>query len=107
MENFSEKEFTVTVFGNGKSEAVTLTSILPKNTISYQKALDCLYDEQKELIEFYQDKNGSFNAEINVRILVKNDKPYYYVGIASGNEKLKALLIDGISGKVLAIREIF
>ena len=39
--------------------------------------------------------------------IVKEKKPYYYVGFASGNDKLKALLIDGLTGKTLAIREIF
>ena len=42
-----------------------------------------------------------------MRIFVKNDSPYWYVGIASGNGKLKALLIDGASGELLAAREIF
>ena len=42
-----------------------------------------------------------------MRVIVKDQLPYWYVGFASGNEQLKALLVDGINGEVLAIREIF
>ena len=53
------------------------------------------------------DQDGNFNAELYMRVIVKDQLPYWYVGFASGNEQLKALLVDGINGEVLAIREIF
>lgn len=107
IENFSLKEFDVTITCGAISEKIKLTSIVPNNTISYKTALDRLYSEQKELVKVYTDQNGNFNAEIYTRIVVKDQKPYWYVGIASGNENLKALLIDGFSGEILAIRDIF
>ena len=73
----------------------------------FGKALDFLYSDQQNLIKAFCDEKGAFNAEIYARIIVKNDKPFWYIGIASGNNNLKALLIDGFSGKTLAIREIF
>jgi hypothetical protein len=108
IENFAEKEFLVTVNKAELCEEITLYSIVPDNTIDYKKALDYFKEEQAQLISAYTDeKTGKFNAEIHIRIVVKNDKPYYYIGIATGNGNLKALLIDGITGKTLAIREIF
>ena len=107
IENFNEKQFNVTVCAGSQNETVVLKTIVPEKTISYQTALDCLAKEQKNLISAYTDENGNFNAELFVRLVVKNGAPYWYVGIASGGNKLKALLIDGLSGKTLAIREIF
>ena len=107
LENFNEKQFSVTVSSGGISELITLTSIVPDGTIDYKTALDYLYQNQRPLVDSFIDENGDFNAEIYTRVIVKDDKPYWYVGIASGGGNLKALLIDGFSGEVLAIREIF
>ena len=97
----------MSILSGSAPEVITLKSILPKNTIDYKKALDFLYKDQQNLIKAFCDESGAFNAEIYARIVVKNDKPFWYVGIASGNGNLKALLVDGFSGKTLAIREIF
>ena len=107
LENFNEKEFSVTVNAGSESQTVKLKSIVPEKTISYESALNALQKEQKNLVSAYTDENGNFNAELIVRLVVKNGAPYWYVGIASGNNRLKALLIDGFTGKTLAIREIF
>lgn len=106
IKNHFEKEFTVTYIYGSEKIPVTLCSILPENCISYERALDLLTEKQQPLLSAYYSDNG-FNAEIYMRIFVKNDSPYWYVGIASGNGKLKALLIDGASGELLAAREIF
>ena len=107
IENFSEKSFTATVKKAQDSQTLTFNSIVPDNTIDYRTALDKLKENQSELISAYTDQNGNFNAEIRLRIIVKNQRPYWYVGIASDKNNLKALLIDGFSGQTLAIREIF
>ena len=107
VDNFNLKEFNINLSADSLTEKITLHSILPQNTIDYKCALDYLYREQPSLIEKYTDTNGSFNAEIYARIIVKENLPYWYVGIASGNDNLKALLIDGFSGEILAIREVF
>ncbi len=106
-ENFKEKEFSVTVSCGGNQETITLKSLLAENTVSFEQALSSLYNNQKDYIDSIYDQNGNFNAEIYLRVLVKDQKPYWYVGIARGNNDLKALLIDGLDGKILAIREIF
>ena len=107
VDNFSAKEFTVSITSSGKTEEVVLKSVLPDQTITPTQALKYLSVNQADLINNYTDENGNLKAELYMRVLVKDDKPFYYLGIATGNDKLKALLVDGISGEVLAIREIF
>ena len=106
IKNHFEREFTVTYICGSEQTQITLCSIVPENCISYERALDLLTEKQQSLLNAYSSDNG-FNAEIYMRIFIKNDSPYWYVGIASGHGKLKALLIDGISGELLAVREIF
>jgi hypothetical protein len=102
LDNFDAK----ISFGSSE-EKISMTSIVPKNALPPELALEKLEKEQEALIKSFKDSEGNFNAEIYMRILVKDNKPYYYVGFASGKDKLKALLVDGITGKTLAIREIF
>ncbi len=106
IENFDQTEFNLYLTCGDETQTITMRSIVPSQTISYQKALACLEQSQPQLIKAYSDAEGNFNAEIYARIIVKNDKAYWYVGIASGKDNLKALLIDGANGEVLAIREI-
>ncbi len=106
IENFSLKEFSVQVSFSSNTETIALKSEVPDGTISHAQALSFLVKNQSPLIEHYMDTNKNFVAEIHIRILVKDSRSYWYVGIAS-NHNLKALLIDGFSGEVLAIREIF
>ena len=54
----------------------------------------------------YCDEKGNFNAEIALRVLVKDNHPYWYVGL-SNTSGTKALLLDGFSGEVLAVKDIF
>ena len=105
-ENFNLKEFPVTLKSAGKSTNITMKSILPKNTIDYKTALNKLYENNKNLIDTYME-NGVFNGKIIQRVIVKNDKPYWYIGLIDNSNDLKALLIDGITGQTLAIRHVF
>lgn len=107
IDEFNLSSFTVNIVCGADKKSVNMTSILPQNTIDYKTALDHLYNDQKDLISAYTDQNGAFGAEIYTRVIVRDNKPYWYIGIASGNGNLKALLVDGFSGKLLAIREVF
>ncbi len=107
VENFTEKELTVKVSGASVSEEVILKSILPADTASAQTAINSLESSQTELINSYRDENGSFLGKISARVLVKNGKAYWYVGLYKPNGDLKAFLIDGKTLDVLAIRDIF
>ena len=106
IKNHFEKEFDIIFVCGSEKTPVTLTSRIPENCIGYERALGLLAEKQQPLLNAYT-KDNRFNAEIYMRIFIKNDSPYWYVGIADGNGKLKALLIDGFSGELLAVREIF
>ena len=107
VDNFNQESFSVCISYGENNKVITMNSIVPKGVISYQKALDCLYEKQRPLVDAYTDNQGNFNAELFVKIIVKDSKPFWYVAIASGNNNLKALLIDGFSGEILAVRQIF
>lgn len=107
IENFALKEFEVKISSGSIITTVTFKSILPENTLSVESALSQFCLRQPELKNGYTDKDGNFTAEIYARILIKEQKPYWYLGFVSKEKKLKALLIDGFTGEVLAIRDIF
>ena len=100
-----EKQFAATISTGAKKSELTFISELPNGCITYECALDILAATQQPLLNVYTTENG-FNAELYMRVFVKNGKPYWYVGIAQNN-KLKAFLMDGVSGDLLAVRDIF
>ncbi len=107
VEDFTLKTFDISIEAGGNTEKVKLTSIVPENALTYTQALTKLTEQQPDLIKSYYNSDGVFTAEIFARIIVKNDKPYWYIGFANGNGNLKALLVDGVNGNVLAIRDVF
>jgi len=106
VENFNEKEFSIIIQSGNQTHNVTMRSTIPDGTIDYTTALSFLEKNQPELIKAFSDTDGNFNAEIRIRILVKDGKAYWYVGLGQP-DRLKALLLDGKTGEVLAIRDIF
>ena len=107
IDNFNLNEFDITLHYGSNNDIITMKSILPENTISYTEALDHLINQQSDLLNLYIDQNGNFNGEIIMRVLVKDKHSYWYIGLCDTEGKLKALLIDGFDGKVLAARDIF
>ena len=107
INGFNEQSFSAMVGTLDSKEQVTFNNIVPEGTISYLDALSCLQKHQPELLKNYCDQTGNFVGEIALRIVVKDGKSYWYVGLYSPDKNLKALLIDGITGQVLAIRQIF
>ena len=103
--DFKEKTFNVIIRCAEKEETITLNSLIPNGTLSYKDALKCLWKNQPTLINSYYD-GEIFTASITQRITVKNGKAYWYFALKKDND-VKALLLDGITGEVLAIREIF
>ena len=106
IEDFFENEFEVEIISSNEREKITLSSTLPENSLSFEKALEFLEKNQPSLINSYKDENGVFQGEIHLRVIVKDQKPYWYVGLLSTDKNLKALLIDGFTGDILAIREV-
>lgn len=106
IENFNESSITVQIVKGDKREEVELKSKTPEGTISYQDALRSLYKKQKGLVDKYCDETGNFKGEIHLRLIVKNEKSYWYIGLTNSPKNLKALLINGSTGDVLAVRDI-
>lgn len=107
LDHFNLKEFDVEIRTASSVQTISMKSILPLDTMDYKTALKSLVNNQPELINNYRTDGNAFNGELYVRIVVKDQKAYWYIGIATGNEQLKALLIDGKNGDVLAVRDIF
>lgn len=103
--NFKEKSFTVEIALSSERKSVSMNSILPDKTLSPEEALNVLWKSQPELMNSYV-VDGDFNASLIERIIVKEGKPYYYVGIRQ-REKLIAFLLDGYTGEQLAVRNVF
>ncbi|MBO4251134.1 MAG: hypothetical protein J5911_00550 [Clostridia bacterium] len=101
-----DKGFTVDLICGANAEKVTLLSIVPNNSIDHLAALRALSEKQRALFDAYT-VDGKFQAEIYMRIFVKDDRPYWYIAITPAENKLKAMLIDGSTGELLAIKDIF
>lgn len=106
IENFNLKEFSALIISGSERHTANFKSVLPKNTIDCPAALKFFQTHQSALAQSYCDENGNFNAEIYARVLVKEDKAYWYLGFANGNNRVKALLVDGVTGDVLAVRDV-
>ena len=99
-----KKSFTVDYICGSEIKNVTLNSIVPENCIAYSDAMRSLTEKQRALFDLYT-VDGEFCAEIYMRVFVKNDTPYWYVALVR-SDKTKALLIDGSSGELLAVKDI-
>ncbi len=106
IDDFEQNTFSANLCFADNKIPINFISQIPENTLTFEEVTKIIVKEQPTLINSFKSDN-SFNAELYLRIIVKNSHPYWYVGLASGNEKLKAFLVDGISGEILAIREIF
>lgn len=107
IENFIPTTFDVMVNVGSVREVITMNSLISPNTLSYQSALQSLEKLQENYLHTLTDTDGNYQFELSVKLMFKNEKPYWYIAIITGEEKVKALLIDGTSGELLAIREVF
>ena len=105
IKNFNENSFELKIKHGSTLHDITMLSLLPENTLNYKVALEKLWEFQPELMQGCFNDNGEFVATLSQRIVVKNNKPYYYIGIEK-NGKLKAFLLDGFTATPLAEREV-
>lgn len=105
-DELTQKTLDVRISCAGNVESINLTSIVPENALTHTAVLDAVLLNNPELFNAYRDEEGNFLAEIRLKITVKDDKPYYFFGIVDGKSR-KAFLADGITGEVLAIRNVF
>ncbi len=104
-EDLKETEFNVKIKTGSDIKEITLKEENIEGTIDYKTALNCLIKNQPDLIESYKE-NNVFMGKIIIRKIIRNERSFWYVGLIDKNDNLKALLIDGKTGDVLAIRKI-
>ena len=106
IEDTEIKTLTVNIVCAGRTETITLNSVIPENTLTYTEVLEKVALNNPDLFDAYKNENGEFLAEIRLKVTEKEGKPYYFFGIIDGNNK-KAFLADGITAEVLAVRNVF
>ena len=106
IEDFNLDSFEATFSSGNLSQKLVLNNVVPKDTISYNKALEYLAENQHSLLDTYRNEQGEFNGEIHVRIVIRDNKGYWYVGLIGKDGITKALLVDGKTGEVLAVRKV-
>ena len=104
VDDFDKKEFDVALGYSSQKIQITMCSLLPEETLDVNEVLLNIEQTQTNLLNSFSP-SGVFQGEIYARIIVKNQKPYWYIALANG-KTLKAFLVDGLTGEVLAIREV-
>lgn len=89
---------------DGKTESFRTLSVKYKGVLSCEQALGCVIEHDKKLFDALTSGN-KFNAEIFVRLL-SDDGCYYYVGVCDRDGNIKAFLVDGEKGKIIATKEL-
>ena len=93
----------LTVNCDGESREYTLNSILYDGVMSAEEALQYAVEYDSTTFEALKN-NGVFYGEIFLRLLYDAGKCYRYVGVCDRNGKIKAYLLDGETGRVIAER---
>lgn len=106
LKDFAENSFSIDVSSASFVENVTLSSIVDSKALDYKSALNKLYSSSPSLINNYCNDNGEFLGEIHMRIIVKDNLSYWYIGLVNEQGDLKALLMNANTGEVLAIRNV-
>ena len=98
--------FDATVVCESDQTTVNFTSIIPPNTLAPKDALKHLEKAQQTYVNSYM-KDGIFTAEIILKLSVFKNSAYYYVAISDSDDNYKAMLINGATGELLAIRNVY
>ena len=69
-----------------------------------EQALSCVVEHDRELFDS-MTANGLFDGEIFIRLLY-DEGCYYYVGVCNKQKNIKAYLLDGERGKIIATKEL-
>lgn len=104
-EGFDKKTFSAKITLSSSVKEVTFSSIVKGDCLSYEKILSALYERQKTFIESFYD-GDELNAEIILKISVVSEKIYWFVAVWGENGKGKAMLFDGVTADVLAVKDV-
>ena len=99
-----EDGIELTVTCDGESRDYTLETILYDGVMSAEETLQYAVDYDGATFESLK-RNGIFYGEIFLRLLYDAGKCYRYVGVCDRDGKIKAYLLDGETGRVIAERD--
>ena len=105
LRDLNFKTLTATVKRADDITEFTLCSILPEGVLSPEQAIKKARENGPALFNAYIN-DSVFNAEISLKITVKDGRAFYFFGISDG-KSYKVFLCDGKSGEVLAVRDVF
>ena len=96
----------VTVTNDKSGETISFRAISAKTekTLSPRETLSVFENAESEKISSMKNK-GVFCGEIRMRLIVSEEKTYYYVGLIDENGATFSYLLDGETGRILAKRE--
>ena len=78
-------------------------SVLYEGVIGCERALDCVIEKNADYFKRLCDGNV-FLGEIFIRLLY-DEGCYYYVGVCDRQGAVKAFLVDGEQGKIIATHD--
>ena len=99
----SSSEITATVKNGGEEKTLTLSGCLATE-IDYKTALSSVSKTAKTEIE--NMLNTTSSLEVRLRIILEEDRIYYYVSLIDKTGKTLAYLVDGSNGEILASKTI-
>ncbi|MGN1372788.1 MAG: hypothetical protein ACI4VK_01920 [Candidatus Coproplasma sp.] len=100
---FNKESLDVKLNVDGKDKEIKANNVFEAGTIDWQSALKGVIEYDGERFENLTQRNR-FLGEIGVR-LIYNDGCYYYVSVCDRENKVKAYLVDGKSGRIITERE--
>lgn len=96
-------EITAVIKNGGEENTLTLKGC-PLGGIDYKTALSSVSKSAKTEIENMLNQTSSL--EVRLRIILEEDRLYYYVSLIDKTGKTLAYLVDGASGEILASKTI-
>ena len=96
-------EITAVIKNGGEEKSFTLSGY-SSDGIDYKTALSSVSKMAKSEIE--NMLNTTSSLEVRLRIILEEDRTYYYVSLIDKSGKTLAYLVDGINGEILASKTI-
>lgn len=104
-ENFPTSGFTARLLSGGETVELTFRSVVPQSTATEEEILTAFYEKQKTFVD-ERTENGALRGEIHLKLLVINEKVYWYLCYANESEK-RAMLFDAMTKEILALKDVF
>ncbi|MDD6995225.1 MAG: hypothetical protein SPH68_06705 [Candidatus Borkfalkiaceae bacterium] len=104
LSDVASLDATVTNEKTKKEISFHATGAKNDKTLSPREILSVFESAENEKISSLTT-NGVFRGEIRMRLIISEEKPYYYVGIIDEKGSTFSYLLNGETGKILARRE--